>query len=106
DLGVTGSYEFLTAEFPIAPGVIIPVGGYDFVHTRLAFPLGTQRTFSGTLSVEQGTFYGGHKTTVGLRSGRIEVTPQLSVEPSGSINRVTLPYGSFTAKRGGVPGAH
>jgi hypothetical protein len=98
DLSLLNSYEFLKVPFPIAPRVTIPVGGYDFVTGRVAYTLGQQRAVAGTVSLEQGTFYDGHKTTVGLRTGRVEVTPQLSVEPSASINRITLPFGSFTAK--------
>ena len=40
DVGLTRSFEFLKAEFPIASGVTIPVGGYDFVNARMAFTLG------------------------------------------------------------------
>jgi hypothetical protein len=97
DVELTKSYEFLEAEFPIASGVTIPIGGHEFLNARVAFLLGQQRTLSGTISVEQGTFYDGHKTTIGFRQGRIEVTPQLSMEPSFSINRVILPYGAFTS---------
>ena len=35
---------------------------------------------------------------MGYSSGRVEITPQFSVEPSISINRITLPQGAFTAK--------
>ena len=97
-MGLTRSYELLEAPLPIASGVTIPVGGYDFVNARMAFTLGQQRTLSGTISAEHGTFYDGHKTTLGMRGGRIEVTPRVSIEPGVSINRVILPYGSFTAK--------
>jgi hypothetical protein len=98
DVGLTNTYEFLKQPFPIAPGVTVPIGGYEFVNARMAFTLGQQRITSGIISAEHGTFYEGHKSTVGMSRGRVEITPQVSVEPSVSINRVELPYGSFTAK--------
>ena len=67
-----------------------------------AYELGRQRKFSGRVSFQRGGFFGGEKTTVafglggGFGGGRLEVTPQLSVEPGISINRVTLPQGRFT----------
>jgi hypothetical protein len=77
--------------------VTIPVGGYDWVNLRTAFQLGQQRRVSGTVFAERGTFWNGHKTSVGFSSGRAQLSPQLAVEPSFSIDRVTLPYGDFTA---------
>ena len=35
-----------------------------------------------TCSVEHGTFYSGHKTTFSVSRGRVNLTPQLSVEPT------------------------
>jgi hypothetical protein len=96
DVGLTNTFEFLEVPFRIAPGVTLPVGGYDFFNARMAFTLGPQRMLSGNISAEHGTFYHGHKSTVGISRGRVEITPQVSVEPSFSINRVELPYGSFT----------
>ncbi|MGB7218472.1 MAG: DUF5916 domain-containing protein [Vicinamibacterales bacterium] len=91
-------FERLAAPFEIATGVLIPVDSYDYRNLRTAFTLGQQRRVSGTFFVEQGTFWDGHKTAFGFTSGRAKLTPQLSVEPGLSINRVTLPFGSFTAK--------
>jgi len=90
------TYEFLVRPFDIASGVTIPVGGYDFTDVRVGFNFGQQRTISGNLSAEHGTFYDGHKTAVGFSRGRVEITPQFSIEPSISLNWVDLPAGSFT----------
>ncbi len=100
----TRSYEFLDRPFEIAGDVAIPVGGYRFQDTRVAYQFGRQRAFSGMLAVQHGSFYGGEKTTVemglpgGFRSGRLEITPQLSLEPGISYNRVELPQGRFTTR--------
>ena len=54
------------------------------------------------MAVEHGTFYDGTKTTlsvggggVGFGGGRVELTPQLSLEPGLSLNWVDLPEGRF-----------
>jgi hypothetical protein len=95
-LRYTDAYEFLPQPFQIARGVTLPVGGYDFANLRAAFTFGKQRPVSGNVSVEQGTFYDGHKTTVGVSGGRMSFSPQLSVEPTVSVNRVDLLEGAFT----------
>jgi hypothetical protein len=97
----TRTYELLARPFRIAPGVVLPVGGYDGSRTRVAFTLGTQRTFSGTMWVEQGPFYSGNRTAVGLTGGRLEVTSQFALEPTYSVNEVDLAEGSFTTHLAG-----
>ena len=94
----TRSYEFLERPFPIASDVTIPVGGYRFQDVKASFALGPQRRLSGTFSVQHGRFFSGEKTTVGFNRGRVELTPQLSVAPSLSFNRVVLPEGRFTTQ--------
>ena len=89
------SYEFLERPFRIAPGVIIPVGGYRFQDVQAGFTFGQQRRLSGRVSVQHGGFFSGDKTTVGVNQGRVELTPQFSLEPSYSYNRVDLPEGLF-----------
>ncbi len=103
-LTYTRNYEFLELPFPIAPGITIPVGGYDFADVEARYTLGRQRRVSGTVSVQHGDFYGGEKTTFNFGFGgffggtRIELTPQLSLEPTISLNRIALPQGRFTAQ--------
>ena len=94
-IGGTQTYEFLPRTFPIAPGVTIPVGGYDFATLRFGYNFGQQRRLSGNMTAEYGTFFSGHKTTLGLSRGRISLTDQFSVEPTYSINWVDLVEGSF-----------
>jgi hypothetical protein len=92
------TYEGLVAPFKIASGVTIPVGAYSFGNLRTAFSFGQQRSISGTAFLERGGFWEGEKTSFGFSGGRAKVTPQLAIEPSLSINRVTLPFGAFTTK--------
>ena len=96
NVSYTNTYEFLKQPFGIAPGVTIPEGGYSFGTFGIRFTMGQQRKSSGTLSFQQGSFFGGDKTAVGYSRGRVELSPRLAIEPSLSVNRVTLPVGSFT----------
>ena len=89
-------FEFLPVPFPIASRVTLPVGGYGFDNVRVGFVRSPQQRLSGNVFAEYGTFYNGHKTTVGVASGRVNVTPRISVEPTYAIDRVDLVQGSFT----------
>ena len=89
-------YEFLPLPFRIASNVILPIGGYGFDNLRVGFNRGAQQRVSGNLFVDYGTFYNGHKTTLGLAAGRMNIAPQFSVEPTYSIDRVDLLQGEFT----------
>ena len=95
---VQRSYELLVDSFDISSDVSIPVGGYVFQDYYASYSMGTQRRVSGTFSIQRGEFFDGHITAVGYSRGRIEITPQLSIEPSVSLNRIELPQGRFTAK--------
>src|SRR5207302_43433 len=44
----------------------------------------------------RGTLYDGHKTAVGVTSGRINVTKRIVAEPTLSLNWIALKEGSFT----------
>ena len=92
------NHELLVVPFRIASDVTIPVGAYDFQDLQVAYSLGPQRRVAGNVSLQRGSFFNGHITAIGYSSGRIEITPQFSLEPSISINRITLPQGAFTAK--------
>ena len=95
------NYEYLPFAFPLAPGVVVPVGGYDFDDVEVGYQLGQQNRVSGRVSVQHGGFYGGTKTSLnfGMGSGffgtRVELTPQLSIEPTLSLNWIDLPFGTF-----------
>ena len=95
---VQDSYEFLDEPFDIAPGegISIPVGAYNFQDIFTTYTLGPQRRLSGSLTFQRGEFFDGDITAAGYQRGRIEVTPQFSVEPSVSVNRIALPAGRFT----------
>lgn len=88
-------YEFLPVAFQVSRDIHIPVGGYSFDNVVLGFSPGVHHRLNGFSSFAVGRFYTGHKKTANLRA-RVEVTPQLGVEPNISLNRIDLPQGSFT----------
>jgi hypothetical protein len=95
-------YEFLPVPFAIAPGVRLPIGGYAFDNLRVAFNMGQQRRFGFNVSADYGTFYNGHKTTLSVSRGRMAFTPQLSVEPTYTVNDVRLAAGAFRTHLSGT----
>ncbi|MEQ1729765.1 MAG: DUF5916 domain-containing protein [Vicinamibacterales bacterium] len=90
------NFEFLPAAFTVARGVRIPVGGYGFNDLTARYAFGQQRRLSGTVSYQTGQFYNGHINALTVSGARVSVTTRLSVEPSVSVNAVTLPAGDFT----------
>jgi hypothetical protein len=76
--------------------VIIPVGGYGFTDATITYGFGQQRRTSGSLALQVGEFYDGNITGITYSNGRIAVLKQWSVEPSLTLNSVTLPSGDFT----------
>ena len=91
-------YELLPRPFRIAPGVTVPTGGYDYANLQIGYNFGQQWLVSGNVIAEYGTFYTGHKKAVSFSRGRINLRPQLSVEPTFSVNQVDLVEGSFTTR--------
>ena len=94
----TSETEFLPAPFPIATNVTVPVGEYDFGSGELSYVFGRQRKVSSTVRAAYGTFFNGHKTTLTVTQGRVSFGPQISIEPSVSINKIDLVQGQFTTK--------
>lgn len=97
-VGINDDYEFLRLPFAVAPGFVIPVGGYSFLTGRVGHTFGQQRVVSAAVLLEHGRYYDGERTTITLSRSRAKLTPQFSIEPSLSLNMVDLPRGSFTAK--------
>jgi len=90
-------YEFLEKPFDISRDVTIPVGGYGFPEVHLQYNFGPQRKIAGNVTVERGAFYEGTRTGIIASRGRMEITPQISIEPSLTVNWVDLPQGTFTS---------
>ena len=95
NVGFTDSYELLHEPFSPGADVMIPVGSYDFQHVEVSYRLGQQRRANGTVSVRTGGYFNGNITSVDFNRGYVELTQQLSLEPSISFNWIDVPQGSF-----------
>ena len=89
-------YEFLARPFTVAPGVTIPVGGYSFSDVTASYGFGQQRRMSGLLTYQSGQFYNGTLNAVSFGTGRFAIRSNWSLEPTVTVNHVSLPVGSFT----------
>ena len=89
-------YDLVPKAFDAAGVVPIPVGSYEYRSIFLSYAMGQQRRVSGTLSLWRGGYYHGDITAVGYQRGRVELTPQFSLEPGLSVNRISLPDGMYT----------
>jgi hypothetical protein len=90
-------YELLPQNFRIAPGVTVPIGGYQNHTLSASYTLANQRPVAGRVSVTSGAFYGGTRHTASY-SGRVALVPQFAIEPTLSLAWVRLPYGDFSAR--------
>jgi hypothetical protein len=97
ELIYTRDFEYLPEPFEIHPGIVLPVGGYQFSDVRYRYRLGPHRKVSGDLSFQIGTFYSGERKEVAYR-GRIELQTRLSLEPGIELNWVDLAEGSFATE--------
>lgn len=86
----TDIYERLGEGTSIS-SALIPAGRYSFRDVEVSYFFGPHRRVSGNLSLTKGSFYSGNVTSVGMSRGRIEILPQLSVEPSIEFNWIDLP---------------
>ena len=90
-------YEFLPAPLRLTSNVSVPVGAFDFQNWEVSYTYApTRKVASGVVTVDQGSFYSGDKTTVTISSGKLVFPPHLILEPSYSVNEVRLPQGNFT----------
>ncbi len=93
--GATDNYELIKESFDISNELTISPGAYSFVNTRVVYALAQQRVMAGGLTFDRGGFFGGNRTSVGYFRGRLGITPQLTVEPSISVNWFSMPQGDF-----------
>ena len=94
-VSVAENFERLSGPFEPGPGVVIPPGDYDFVDVEGTYFLGAQHRLTGLFTVRVGQYYNGTIRSAGFSRGRFEVTPQLSIEPTVSVNWIDTQQGAF-----------
>jgi hypothetical protein len=92
----TRSFERLDRPFAVTPGLTVAPGNYPYQNVRLTFQSGAQRRVSGNVSLQHGSFYDGTLTSLGVSGARIVASPQLSLEPGVTLNRLDLAAGRET----------
>jgi hypothetical protein len=100
-LDYTRTYELLPTPFEISSGIELPVGSYDYGSVQVGYNIGQRRPVSAQLALTHGTFYNGHRTSLQVSRGRVNVSSQLSLEPTYTVNHVTLAQGAFTSHLAG-----
>ena len=88
------NFEFLAEPFKIARDVFIAPGVYKFQDIHLMYFSGSARKLSGRFSMNYGSFYGGTRTEAAI-SSKLDLGPQLGIEPRISFNWIKLPNRSF-----------
>ncbi|MFN7983549.1 MAG: DUF5916 domain-containing protein, partial [Vicinamibacterales bacterium] len=96
-LELAQNYERLDKEFEVSPGVKIPTGGYSFNEIHLLYNPGPQRPVSANITLEYGQFYNGTRTGISTSRGRVQINPQITLEPGITLNIVRMPEGDFTS---------
>ena len=97
DVVYNRNYEYFNQPFPVAGIFFVPAGAYDFDEVEVGYAFGRQNRLAGRLWVQHGGFYGGTKTSVNFGMGqsffgtRLQISPQLSFEPTVSFNRIDIP---------------
>jgi hypothetical protein len=91
------NYELIRAPFALWSNVSVPAGSYSWPEMHVRYLFSPQRRMSGWVNVDTGPFYDGRRTGFSSGRGRLEITPQISFEPSLQLNWVDLPVGSFAS---------
>src|SRR6185295_7408750 len=78
-------------------GAVIAPGSYEYGTTTINYILGPQRPLTGTVSMNNGSFYDGQKTGFSY-TGRISATSQLIVEPIVTLDWLRMPQGDFNSR--------
>ena len=98
---VNENYELL--HRPFSPGrdsvtgqdVTISVGQYGFTDMEFRYVVGAQRRMNGSVAVRRGGYFNGDITALELTQGRVAILPQMSIEPTLSLNWINTPQGQF-----------
>lgn len=91
-------YEHLFEPFTISPGVVLPVGEYDFTRFKSnLFSTANRRNLSGNLTVTWGNYWSGTAEQVSA-SVAFKLPPHFTFNLSTNQTFAKLPEGHFTAR--------
>ena len=88
-------FERVADSFPLRRNIRVAAGDYNMTNIRFAYTVNPARRISGMFVFQpQWGFFGGDLYTVSLRP-RIKVSPQLTLVPGYTLNKLTFPQGKF-----------
>jgi hypothetical protein len=89
--------EVLPSPFEIVPGVVIPPGRYRLSGNAVSLATSKQRALAASVTLEDGSFFGGTRRTVG---GDVSWRPaaKLLLAPHMEVSEISLPAGAFSAR--------
>jgi len=93
----TGAKEVLIEPFEISPGVILPVGEYNFNRWKSNVSFASRRPLSGSLTVEWGEFWSGNAENIRARIS-YKYAPWFRIRLEANQTFADLPQGKFTAR--------
>ena len=91
--------DVLDTPFRIAPGVIIPIGTYNYDEWIFWYNTSPARKVYEKFTYSPSEFYGGTRNNVNATVG-VRATNQLSAELQYNRDNVDMPYGAFVANLG------
>ena len=97
NLGYRGEKEGLIEPFPIARGIVIPVGDYEFDLLGASLTTGPHRPLVANLTAGRGTFYNGDRE---IYAAQVEWTPvpRFRALVNYTHNDIDLPQGRFVRR--------
>jgi hypothetical protein len=99
----TQAHEAVGDPLDLTATQAVPVGAYRFASGLLSYELGARHFLKGTVTLGGGGFYAG-RVAEATYKGRLDLLRSVTVEPSVSFNRVTMPWASFWVNVVGVRG--
>jgi hypothetical protein len=87
---VENNFERLDTDFAVRSDAVVPAGDYEFRSTGLSLGTSAGRPLWARLSVSNGGFYNGDRTSVSL-SGQLRVDYHLAFDFSAERNEVSIP---------------
>jgi len=94
ELEIEPNHDVLPFDFEVAPGVVLPFGGYNFTDVRFSVNTASHRPVILEAGYRLGGFYSGHldETTLGLTA---KVDGFVNLSFSADLVRGRLPQGNF-----------
>jgi len=95
EVNAAPEFERLMVPFEISPGVVIPVGSYNFTRYRIQIESSRHRQWNGGLTVWFGDFFGGRLTQIQNEIGWTSAGGHLHLDVSSENDVGHLPEGDF-----------